>query len=156
MIHFCESVDDLKFILTNGTASPYIPVLPVNYLNHSIINYLASQNIAGLVLYYKNQSFHHFSHDYQCPNPLSSFPNTCNNQFVWNPHGTGLLFADIPFPVFYIEKDKEVLKIKECFQHFNNYSYDSQEDRSLCSLELKSFMFATTNTPTCRRSVKLI
>lgn len=142
----------MKLILTNGTAPPYIPILPVNYLNRSVLYQLTiSHKISGLVLYYNNQSLEHFSPDYQCPNPLSSFPNTCNKQSTWNPYGTELLYTDIPFPVFYVEKEEQILKIKECFHQFNNYSYDSQDDRALCSLELKSFMFATTNTPTCRR-----
>lgn len=65
--------------------------------------------------------------------------------------GTGLLYSDIPFPLFYVEDENQIRTIKECFQKFNNFSYTTQIDRSLCSLELSAFMYATTNTPTCKR-----
>lgn len=75
--------------------------------------------------------------------------NTCSKQ--WNPHGTGLLYEDFPFPIFYIDDDIELTKIKNCFEKFNNFTFSEHKDRSLCSLELNSFMIATSNSPTCIR-----
>ncbi|XP_023018628.2 nicastrin [Leptinotarsa decemlineata] len=156
VIHVCETLDDLNHILYNGTAPPYIPVMPARLFTMKIVQKLInSKKVSGLVLHLSNdtiKSLDHFSHEYQCPNPLSSIADTCSSKgSIWNPYGTGLLYADIPFPIFYLENEDEVMKIKKCFEKFNNFSYNTQVDRSLCSLELKAFMYATTNTQTCRR-----
>ncbi|CAH1153337.1 unnamed protein product [Phaedon cochleariae] len=159
-IHVCDSKRDLNFLLVNGTAFPYIPVLPVKYFNvENLERMIESKKVSGLVLHLNNEtlkSLDYFTHDYQCPNPYSSLTDTCNEVSTWNPYGTGLLYRDIPFPIFYIDSYEEVLKMRNCFEKFNNFSYESQSDRSLCSLELKSFMYATTNTPTCRRRSNII
>lgn len=152
MIHYCENKDDLNFILTKGTSPPYIPVLPTKMFNIPILKQLInSQKVSGLVLHSNNETLHDFSHENQCPNPNSGLNGTCHEKSVWNPLGTGILYMDIPFPLFYVESELEILKMKNCFKKFNNFSYDGQNDRSLCSLELRAFMYATTNTPTCIR-----
>ncbi|KAJ8967043.1 hypothetical protein NQ314_003160 [Rhamnusium bicolor] len=156
VIHYCESLDDLNFMLDNGTAPPYIPVLPTKHFTIETIDKLiTSQKVSGLVLHRNNDEvLQYFTHENQCPNPRTSLEGTCEKNSIWNPHGTGLLYADIPFPVFYIESEEEIAKMRTCFEKFNNFSYDGHADRSLCSLELKSFMYATTNTETCRRTMR--
>ncbi|KAG5888388.1 hypothetical protein JTB14_035694 [Gonioctena quinquepunctata] len=161
VIHYCETLEDLDVILNNGTAPPYIPVLPAALFTVGTVEKLIeSEKVSGLVLHLNNdtlETLENFTHDHQCPNPLSSIAGTCSTKnSIWNPHGTGLLFADIPFPIFYSESNEEVVKIRECFEKFNNYSYETHIDRSLCSLELKSFMYATTNTQTCRRQSNIV
>lgn len=115
-----------------------------------------SNKISGLILHTNNEPvdvIKNFTHENQCPNPYSSIDGTCKKESVWNPWGTGLLYFDIPFPIFYVERTEDVGLIRECFVKFNNYSYQEHADRSLCSLELNSFMYATTNSPTCIRFV---
>lgn len=152
VIHYCDTDEDLNFILKNGMSSPYIPVLPTKLFNISILrSMINSQKVSGLILHSNNETLTHFTHEYQCPNPVSSLKDTCDMKSPWNPFGTGILYMDIPFPIFYVESELEISKMKNCFQKFNNFSYNSQNDRSLCSLELGAFMYATTNTPTCIR-----
>lgn len=152
VIHYCETAEDLDFILSKGISAPYIPILPTKLFTLSIIkNIIESQKISGLILHSNNETLSHFSHEYQCPNPVSSMTGTCDVKSPWNSYGTGILYMDIPFPVFYVETETEISKMKTCFQKFNNFSYNSQSDRSLCSMQLGSFMYATTNTPTCIR-----
>ncbi|XP_030747514.1 nicastrin [Sitophilus oryzae] len=155
VIHFCETIDDLQFILNSGTAGPYIPVLSTKIFSPDIVHNLSySDKVSGLIVY-TNEPVNFFSHDEKCPNNRFSVDGTCKNN-GWNPWGTGLLYVDIPFPLFYVENENDTQKIKECFQTFNNFSFDTQKDRSLCSLELESFMFATTNTPTCQRRSNIV
>ncbi|CAH0548545.1 unnamed protein product [Brassicogethes aeneus] len=153
VIHYCESEKDLDFILENGKAPPYIPVMPNNLLTLNIVNKLKKNihTISGLVIHNKNTP-EYFTHDNQCPNINSNLKNTCGDgNPIWNKHGTGLLFNNIPFPLFFIDSDEDVKKIKDCFQKFNNHSFETQNERTLCSLQLKSFMFGATSTPTCQR-----
>ncbi|XP_060534306.1 nicastrin isoform X2 [Cylas formicarius] len=151
VVHICDTVGDLDFILKNGSAWPYIPVLPYELFNADLLNKLVtSQKVAGALVYPSNMTAEYFSHEKKCPNERYSLPGTCNAD-GWNPWGTGLLYADIPFPMFYIEDYSQIIKIRDCFRKFNNFSYSTQRDRSMCSLELNAFMFATTDTRTCQR-----
>ncbi|XP_025830982.1 nicastrin [Agrilus planipennis] len=151
VVHVIESQKDLNFLLENGTAPPYIPIMPVSLFRHEIMHVLKNSNkISGLIVFKQNfSSLTHYTHDLKCPNELSNIEGTCKHQ--WNEYGTGLLFEDYPFPIFYLDNDSYVQKIVDCFKKFNDFDYSSQYERSLCSLELTSFMFATTDTPTCMR-----
>ncbi|KAJ8921173.1 hypothetical protein NQ315_013645 [Exocentrus adspersus] len=157
VIHYCRDSSDLDFVINVGTAGPYVPVLPTKLFIAEIIEKLiTSQKVSGLILHPNNETLDYFTHENQCPNPLTSVENTCGSDSLWNPHGTGLLYRDIPFPIFYVESEDEITKIRKCFDKFNNFDRDNQKDRSLCSLELKSFMYATTNSQTCRRRSNIV
>ncbi|CAH1110152.1 unnamed protein product [Psylliodes chrysocephalus] len=160
VIHFCETEKDLEDIIVQGTGYPYIPILPFKLFNHAALHLMIDSNkISGLILHTNNEPvdvIKNFTHENQCPNPYSSIDGTCKKESVWNPWGTGLLYFDIPFPIFYVERTEDVGLIRECFVKFNNYSYQEHADRSLCSLELNSFMYATTNSPTCIRRSSIV
>ncbi|XP_072378978.1 nicastrin [Diabrotica undecimpunctata] len=157
VIHFCETHKDLEDIIANGTSPPYIPIVPPQLFNTESLQFMiSSKKIDGLIIQRNNDTLEYFTHEYQCPNPSSSLDGTCNKESVWNPLGTGLMYADIPFPIFYIENQSDINTIRSCFKKFNNYSFNEHIDRSLCALELKAFMYAATNTPTCRRRSDLI
>lgn len=151
VVHFAESVEELDFILANGTSPPYIPVIPTALFTVGVAKkILASDVISGLLLYKQNGTqLPYFTHEKSCPNDLSNLNNTCS--IDWNEFGTGLNYFDFPFPIFYAKQPDDVVKIKNCFGKFNNYSYEYHNERSLCALEINSFMFATTDTPTCLR-----
>ncbi|EFA05049.2 nicastrin [Tribolium castaneum] len=151
-IHFCASQSDLDFIIKNGTAPPYVPIIPTNlFTSENIARLKKTPKISGLLVYPSESPLQHFTHEQQCPNPASSLPGSCKATNVWNPHGTGLLYHDIPFPVFYVESVESLTFAKECFEKYNNFSFGGQRDRSLCSLQLLSFMYAATNSSTCIR-----
>ncbi|XP_044763682.1 nicastrin [Coccinella septempunctata] len=155
VVHYCTKEEDLQFILKNGTAGPYVPVIPVGLLTKKLVTVLEeSTKISGLVLYLNNDTLNSFTHDLQCPNENFGVPNTCTkeeNGGMWNQFGTGLLFEDITFPIFYMDDFNELHAVKECFEKFNNFSYETQRDRSLCSVQMNSFMYGAKNTPTCIR-----
>lgn len=151
VIHYVETEEDLDFILANGTSPPYIPVVPTALFESKIARKLVeSDRVSGLVLYkQKSTPVEHFSHDKVCPNELSNLNDTCTKD--WNPFGTGLNYQDFPFPIFFVRDEADVVKIRNCFEKFNNFSFEEHNERSLCALEIKAFMFATTDTPTCLR-----
>jgi nicastrin len=151
-IHYCTSQADLDFILKNGTAPPYVPVIPTKLFNLANMNKLRhSKKISGLLVYANDDKLDDFTHEQQCPNVESGLKDTCKASRVWNPKGSGLLHQDIPFPVFFVESEGSIEFAKGCFEKHNNYSFDTQRDRSLCSLQLISFMHATTSSSTCIR-----
>lgn len=39
--------------------------------------------------------------------------------------------------------------IKDCFWKFNTHDIENQQHRSLCALEMRSFMFAAVNSESC-------
>ncbi|CAG9854280.1 unnamed protein product [Phyllotreta striolata] len=158
VIHFCDTEKDLEDILANGTGYPYIPILDYGLFNPTILDtMISSDKVNGLILYTNEDNpVKNLTHEHPCPNPYSSIEGTCKKESPWNPWGTGLLYKDIPFPIFYVDSEKDMELIRSCFEKFNNFSYSEQIDRSLCSLELKSFMFATTNTPTCIRRSNIV
>lgn len=91
VVHYCESAADLDFILKNGTAGPYIPVLPISLLNAEIVSKLSSSNeISGLLLHNNNENVQQLSHENQCPNDVFNVqqaPKTCPENGGWNPWG---------------------------------------------------------------------
>ncbi|XP_057663612.1 nicastrin [Diorhabda carinulata] len=157
VIHFCDNLKDLENIISEGTSPPYIPILPTRLFHPKILQFMIdSEKVNGVILHSDNDTLNNFTHDNQCPNPQSSLKGTCSKDSIWNPWGTGMLYLDIPFPIFYVENSENIQSIKDCFNKFNNYSYSEQIYRPLCSLELRSFMYATTNTPTCIRRSDLL
>lgn len=155
MVHYCTTQNDLDFILKNGSAPPYIPIIPTQLYTLTNVEKMKNSNkISGLLLYVDGSKLQYYTHENQCPNPSSSLKDTCQEPHIWNPYGTGLLYHDIPFPVFYIEDEFHLKTVKECFVKHNNHSFATQRDRSLCALQLNSFMYGTTSTPTCLRRTK--
>ncbi|KAB0791007.1 hypothetical protein PPYR_02807 [Photinus pyralis] len=148
IIHYVETLSDLNFIMENGTGSSYIPVMPLQLLKPSTLKLILDKNLITGIVLYNNSALESYTHERSCPNQMSNVDKTCNT--AWNPDGSGILYQDLPFPVHYVNDD-DLDRMKACFSKFNNYSYETHSKRSLCSVELDAFMFASTNTPTCRR-----
>ena len=89
-----------------------------------------------------------YSPDDTCPNRYSGF-KTCSE--AWNPYGSSLLLEDWTFPIFFTENDEAVTSIIACYAKFNKPDRENQSERSLCALEMKSFMLAAVDSKTCLR-----
>ncbi|XP_017774450.1 PREDICTED: nicastrin [Nicrophorus vespilloides] len=151
VVHYVKKSSELDLILSLDNNLQYIPAIPVNEFTKEVVQkLLTSSKISGLVVYETNETtIKHFSHEDSCPNRYSNLDGTCTKS--WNEYGTGLLLEDLSIPIFYLNLSEDVKMIKDCFIKFNNFSYETHQDRSLCALELSSFMFAAINTPTCIR-----
>lgn len=159
VIQMIESVDDANWIVFNSTSGPYMAVVStVEFQTIIPILIERPQHVAGVLLYEdKNEMPNFLSEESKCPNEFSSSTGSqCSSAksegMNWNPHGSGLLQMNIPFPIFLLPPDssKVVKTIKECYERFN-YDRDSHSGRALCSLQLNSFMFAAVNTDVCMR-----
>lgn len=49
------------------------------------------------------------------------------------------------------QDDKAEAKIKDCYMKYNHQDREHQSERSLCAIEMKSFMFAAVDSETCLR-----
>lgn len=111
--------------------------------------------MSAIVLLNNYTRLDHFSQELQCPNSGSSFESgTCDASkpdTLWNPFGTGLLHENFPFPIYYVADDKEIEKIVNCFEKFNNFELSQQHQRSLCSIQINAFMSAAVNAEVCLR-----
>ncbi|PSN40779.1 Nicastrin [Blattella germanica] len=136
IIHFIESETDLDWLINKATVVPYMAVLkPENFTREVMWKLKNSDKVNGVVLI-NNKTDNppdHFTHEAKCPNQysgLSLHEQTCNIADPWNPDGTGITM---------------------CFLTHNAYDKDGQDKRSLCALEMNSFMLAAVDSKTCIR-----
>uniref|UniRef100_A0A6B2EHY2 Nicastrin n=1 Tax=Phlebotomus kandelakii TaxID=1109342 RepID=A0A6B2EHY2_9DIPT len=159
VIHVVKTQEDFEFLFNDPPSPPYAPVIPPHLFTKENILRLkanASHVVSGIVLTGLVTSLKSFSHESRCPNQFGGLirDQTCSvddPDNSWNPFGTGLLQEFFPFPIYFVSSEKEVKKITECFDKFNNFDLDGQHERPLCSIEINSFMSAAVNSEVCMR-----
>ncbi|XP_070137056.1 nicastrin isoform X2 [Drosophila bipectinata] len=164
VLHLINVEADLQFLLGNPPSPPYAPLIPPHLFTRSNLMRLKEAgptNISVVLLINETKKMKQFSHELNCPNQYSGINSSescdaSNPANSWNPWGTGLLHEDFPFPIYYIADSKEIDKLKECFEKFNNKNYETHALRSLCAIEVKSFMSAAVNTEVCMRRTNFI
>ncbi|XP_017058598.1 nicastrin isoform X2 [Drosophila ficusphila] len=165
VLHLINVEADLEFLLNNPPSPPYAPLIPPHLFTRSNLMRLKEagpKNISVVLLINRTDQMKQFSHELNCPNQfsgLNSSSETCdasNPAKNWNPWGTGLLHEDFSFPIYYIADDDQIQKLVDCFQKFNNFNYETHALRSLCAVEVKSFMSAAVNTEVCMRRTNFI
>ncbi|XP_053946908.1 nicastrin isoform X1 [Anastrepha ludens] len=168
-LHLIQVVEDFEFLLRNPPAPPYAPMIPPRLFTRQNMLRLKNEgknNISVVLLINDVDKMIQFSHELTCPNqysglllPGSKETATCDTQNAansWNPWGTGLLHEDFPFPIYYIADEEEVYKLKSCFDKFNNFDYEGHATRSLCAVEVTTFMSAAVNSEVCMRRTNFI
>ncbi|XP_065372317.1 nicastrin isoform X1 [Calliphora vicina] len=172
-LHYVSDKSQLDFLLTSPPAPPYAAILGSDYFNRENMMRLkheGGRNITAVLVLNMFDNFTSdgvgFSHELKCPNQYSGIllPNsqetaTCSAQRPedsWNPWGSGLLHEDFPFPIIIIPNNDTVTKLIECFTKFNSFDYENQHLRSLCAVEIKSFMSAAVSTEVCWRRTNFI
>ncbi|CAK9798202.1 Nct [Anthophora plagiata] len=151
VIHLIEEESDVRWLVHNSTAGPYTVVLTFSMFTKDVIHRLRDTHNINGVLLAKNISQAHpnfYSPEDTCPNRYSGYKG-CNNTLPWNPNGSSLLMEDWPFPMFYTENQTLIEAVRSCFWKHNAHDLEGQSYRSLCTLEMKSFMFAAINSDSC-------
>lgn len=151
IIHLVDVDSDIAWIETNSTAGPYTVVLPFAMFNRRTLVRLRNTNNINGVLLTKNISHERpwqYSPEDQCPNRYSGYKK-CDVMNPWNPFGSALLMEDWSFPMFYTENQTVLEAIKSCFWTHNAHDLETQYQRSLCAIEMKSFMYAAINSESC-------
>ncbi|XP_017756108.1 PREDICTED: nicastrin isoform X1 [Eufriesea mexicana] len=153
IIHLVEDETDIRWLEYNATAGAYTVVLTFSMFTRDILFRLKNTHNINGVLLVKNISQPRpdfYSPEDTCPNRYSGY-KSCNSASPWNPHGSSLLMEDWPFPMFYTENQTLIEAVKSCFWKHNAHDLENQQHRSLCALEMKSFMFAAINSESCIR-----
>ncbi len=165
VVHLIENAGDVDWIVKKGPHAPYIAAFRPNTFSRANLARLAdSGKLSGAVLLSPDSvglTEPGYSDDRSCPNRDSSLyagePDDCNpDNLPWNPWGEddGLAFGDFNFPVLIVrDKDTATQITKDCYDEFNRPTGPDLAPREwpLCALELKSHMYAATDTETCLR-----
>ncbi|KAJ9582233.1 hypothetical protein L9F63_003362 [Diploptera punctata] len=158
VLQFVDDDMDLNWLVENATVSPYMAVLPPKMFTKDVLLKLkTSGKVNGVVLINNGTETRpeHFSHEDKCPNRYSGLSlvheQTCNISDPWNVHGTGISLIDWGFPIFHVKDEDNISKLYQCYKTHNAHDRDAQVERSLCALEMNSFMLAAVDSKTCIR-----
>lgn len=156
VLHVINTTADFEFVTNKPPSPPYAVVVPPQLFTRSnILPLKDSPYVSAVVLINNTLNLDRFSQELQCPNRYSSITNeSCDAsrpESLWNPFGTGLLHEHFPFPIYYVDQEKEITKLIDCFQKHNNFDLANQHQRSLCSIQINAFMSAAVNSEVCLR-----
>ena len=169
---------DLTHILKTGPTPPYVAVLGKDHYTRSILLQFKENldRVAGVILLDRNHEDSKsrstpFTPEDVCPNRYSGlyfnnshFGDCKQNTWMKESPISGLLYDDIPYPIFFIDDKKSTGDILACFKD-NNALYISETTTStvkkqstypLCGMQLDSFMTAATDSELCLNSHSLV
>lgn len=159
VLHLVEQISDINFIIQNPPAPPYAPILKPNFFTReNILNLRDSKFVSAIILVNDTTELLSFSQETKCPNQFFTHLrqpvcNASKPETTWNIGGTGLLHENFDIPIIFLANKKESDKVIKCFNDFNK-NLEGQDGRSLCSIEINSFMSAAGNSEICIRRSK--
>ena len=165
---------DIDHILKAGPTPPYIAILGRQYFTRkNLLSFKEHPDRVNGVVFldgdHENSKSRTiaFSPEDTCPNRYSGlyanhskYNNCKQNSWIKESDISGLLYDDIPFPVFLINDKKSVDEIQSCFKTHNLVTSSRSEKPSvktqatypLCGLQLDSFMMAAQDSDLCLNS----
>ncbi|XP_032234875.2 nicastrin [Nematostella vectensis] len=164
VLHFVQSQDDVDWLLNKGKHAPYIPILTSEMFKGDVLSSLAKKNVinGALVIFTGRDGDppkEGFSPDYSCPNDNHGLYrgnadySGCKKQ-IWNTVGNAMSFLYYGIPIFLLHDSKEVQRAIQCYEKYNS-PVNRTPEYPLCSAQLKDFMFAAKDTPTCMRKTNI-
>ncbi|XP_047492958.1 nicastrin-like [Penaeus chinensis] len=170
VLHVIEEKADFDWVYEHGPHQPYVLAFTPLFLTEAVLERARdSGKVSGVVVVVpedfdpETQLLDGFSGETECPDDYlglysaSSNPNYsgyCRRK-PWNPNGTSMLYTSWEFPIFLITNQTSVDNIHSCFEKFNKPVNGMPRDWPLCSMELKSNMFGTTNSEVCMRRASI-
>lgn len=156
---------DISHILKTGSTPPYMVVLNHNhYTKDNLMLFKENiERVAGVIFKNDNPSAPPtpFSPDDVCPNrhwglySNDSSRKDCKvNEWQKTSQISGILYEDIPYPIFMMNNPQSINLLEECFQKnvINQGSGYRQASYPLCGIQLDSFMSAAVNAESCINS----
>lgn len=134
VIWIVDTQDDLNHILKTGTTAPYIAILKRDQFNRkNLLDFKSNypDRVSGVVYLDINHDDSKlrnvsFSPEDRCPNRYSGlYVNDTQygdcKQNLWNPESpiSGLIYDDIPYPIFLIDDKPSIDDIETCFKTHN-------------------------------------
>ncbi|XP_066911809.1 nicastrin-like [Clytia hemisphaerica] len=161
-LHFIDSDEDLQWLIKKGSHTPYIPLLNASMFTRPVMDKLMeSKKISGVLMIHepKTQNPTEFSPEDTCP--LDNFGIYSGHKeygdcqkVKWNPVGNGMSFVYYGIPIFSLTSRHEIDALIKCFRKHNDPKSNKTIDYPLCAVEMKDFMFAAKDTPTCMRKTE--
>ncbi|RMX60946.1 hypothetical protein pdam_00003426 [Pocillopora damicornis] len=159
VLHYIKSEADVDWIIKNGSHAPYVPLFRSDLFTLEIVDRLIQkEKINGaLVIAVPSGKYRYTpktdSPDYECPKDnfgIYSGDKKYENckEVKWNPKGTGMSFKYFDIPMFALNDEAEVDDLLKCYKTHNSQEHP---DYPLCAVQLKDFMYAAKDTPTCVR-----
>ncbi|CAH3146332.1 unnamed protein product [Pocillopora meandrina] len=159
VLHYIKSEADVDWIIQNGSHAPYVPLFRSDLFTLEIVDRLIQkEKINGaLVIAVPSGKYRYTpkadSPDYECPKDnfgIYSGDKKYENckEVKWNPKGTGMSFKYFDIPMFALNDEAEVDDLLQCYKTHNSQEHP---DYPLCAVQLKDFMYAAKDTPTCVR-----
>ncbi|XP_047131126.1 nicastrin isoform X1 [Hydra vulgaris] len=164
ILHVVESDDDVDWLIDKGTNQPYIPLLNSSFFNENVMNKLMnSKKISGVLVVHKSTTVlpTSFSPDSKCPlDQFGAYSNDKENgncqKIKWNPTGNDMSKKYYGIPIFALADGEEINELVKCYQKHNKLKEaEATPSFPLCAIEMKDFMFASKDTPTCRRKTEM-
>lgn len=162
--------DDIDHVLNTGPTPPYIVVMNrENFTRKNILTFKENRDrVSGVILIGRNiygpeiRTYTHAPDDV-CPNRHyglyvndSRYAECRQNAWQEELPLSGLLYDDIPFPIFVIFSKESIQEIVACFDEHNIKKPPGdrreQDDYPLCGVHLDSFMTAAGNSEMCINS----
>ncbi|XP_026478503.1 nicastrin [Ctenocephalides felis] len=159
-LHAIHSESDFEFVLNSGTSPPYAVLMPPIFFNdHNMMQLKESARVTAVIVTNNTESLNAFSTESKCPNQFigkhDEYCDASDPLKSWNQYGSNLMHQDFPFPILFISDEEQINLLYKCFEKFNNFDIEKQFQRSLCSVELSSFMAAAANSKVCHRRSEL-
>ncbi|XP_042879165.1 nicastrin-like [Penaeus japonicus] len=170
VLHVIREKADFDWVYEHGPHQPYILAITPLFLTEAVLERARdSGKVSGVVVIVpedfdaETQLLDGFSGETECPDRYLGLYNESSNpdyagyckKKPWNPNGTSLLYTSWEFPIFLITNQTSVENIQNCFEKFNNPVNGMPRDWPLCSMELKSNMYGTTNSEVCIRRASI-
>lgn len=158
-MHLVQDESDFEFLTGNPPAPPYAAVVkPKDFTRSNILRLRDSKFISAIVLINDTVGMANFSQELKCPNEFFTHAkqpqcDATKPETVWNPFGSGLLYENFEIPIIFLGDKNETAKVTKCFNDFNT-DLKSHAQRSLCSIEVNSFMTGAGNSEICIRRTK--
>lgn len=171
VIWYVEHEVDIEHILNNGPTPPYIAVLNRKFFTRDYLLAFRAKpdRVAGVIFLDRAQEHETktpfdspFSPEDRCPNRYSGlYVNDTQygdcKQNLWQVESqvSGLLYDDIPYPIFLVNQQNSILAISSCFNDHNRVAGIGEKKQAtypLCSMQMDSFMTAAGDAETCLNS----
>ena len=129
--------------LTDETFAPYIVMINPKILSGDLISRLEDTGlVTGIIL----PSVEDPEGRWYGQAPAGGFSDD-SSAGGWNPAGSGVMWREFEFPIFYLPDIEKTEELYQCFLQHNNQSLAWP----LCAVEMKANMHAATNSETCTR-----
>jgi len=162
VLHLITKKEHLDWLIRDGPHEPYVPLISSDMFTRSTMDRLVnSKKINGALVisvgHLGGAPISGFSPDPSCPlDDFGMYSKSKNysscKKVEWNDQGNSMSMVFYDLPIFALGSEEEINETINCIEKHNSPSKgNSVPEYPLCAVELKDFMFAARDTPTCKR-----